>query len=441
MSSGKLVQKKVAIKKKDGSTYYAIRWVDPETEKAPVVPHIKYTHEDMLPGTTPEEKIQNVVHSETKPSDKARKLVSLGILNKKHLSELSGGTGYDAKTTLLEAGHNPDDYSSVNDELPIHKDTKNPVDLDTTHGQMLALSTIAEIHGDKEAFRVQKSMKEEIQKKLNLTIDDKWDSYTDDLEMLISGELGLRAVMGYGSGGVGKTYTLEEIILPKHELIEFDKELDMKPGGDEYDYVKIGGKIGSRELQRLMYLHRDKILIFDDCDSMWNDEGLINVLKNTLDTSGKGKTNWAVALPPSSKDADDGVPSSYIFSGRMIFITNLTKQELGSLGAGPIVESRCASTDLSMNLDQTLAKLHNIIKFIKLKDENRNELSDVTEEDRNNAFEAFTKMSHYGRIDQINTRVLIQMIGKARFARRTKGLNKEETQLYLEKQMAKQLGY
>ena len=246
--------------------------------------------------------------------------------------------------------------------------------------------------------------------------------------------------MGYGTGGVGKTYTLEEKILPARKMIEFDRELDMESGSDEYDYVKIGGKIGSREVQRNMYNHSNKILIFDDCDSMWDDEGLINVLKNALDTSGKGKTQWAQTLPETVKGKGDSVPSSFTFSGRMVFITNKTKQELAAAGAAAIVESRCASTDLSMNLEQTLDRLNKIAPFIKLKDENRNELSDVQDIDKKVAFEAFTEMSKYGRIDQINTRVLTQLIGKARWARRNKNMGPEEVKEYVKKQMAKQLG-
>ena len=238
------------------------------------------------------------------------------------------------------------------------------------------------------------------------------------------------------------TFTLESKILPAKELIEFDPELDMEKGGDEYDYVKIGGKIGSMEVQRLMYNHSNKILIFDDCDSMWNDDGLINVLKNALDTSGRGKTQWAKPLPESQKDLGDVVPSSFVFNGRMIFITNLSKQELAERGAAAVVESRCASTDLSMNMDQTMDRLSKIKDSLVIKDENRNKIEDVTAEDKDLAFNVFKDLSHFARIDQLNTRVLTQMIAKARYIRkRPEKLQGQTPEQWVKKQFVKQLGF
>ena len=179
-----LVQKRVQINGKNGP-YYAIRWVDPSTGKANKPEHHKFQHEDELPGSTDSEKIESVVHSEAKPVDKARKLVSLGILNRKQLVDLVGGTfsNYDAKLTLKEAGHNNPDEYSVNESLPLDKDPSNPVNLDDQHGQVLAISKIAEMYGNKKAFEAQRGMREQIQKELNLTVDDKWESYEDDLNM------------------------------------------------------------------------------------------------------------------------------------------------------------------------------------------------------------------------------------------------------------------
>jgi hypothetical protein len=204
-------------------------------------------------------------------------------------------------------------------------------------------------------------------------------------------------------------------------MIEYDPELDMDKNGAEYDYVKIGGKIGSRETQRYMYEHRNKVLIFDDCDSMWNDDGLINVLKNVLDTSGQGKCQWAQRLPETSKGAGDEVPSTFKFSGRMIFITNLTKDELAERGASPISESRAASSDLTMNMQQTIEKMEKIVEHITLKDENREVIKDVTTEDKLAGLDAIKEVSHLAKIEQLNTRVLTGIIANARRMRKTTG--------------------
>ena len=417
-SSG-LVQRKVAIKKKDGSTYYAIRWVDPTTEQSKPLSHPKYSKEGNITQHE-DEKVQEIHDSEhLSANEKVRKLAGLGIYDKNHLANLSGHKYSSDLPTILkkEVDIDSKEFKDESCSLPKEKNPHNPNNLDDKHTQVMAISEIGDKFGGKKAFEEQKRIKNEVMAKYNITVDDKWEGYEDDLNMLLDGTLGLRAVMGYGTGGVGKTYTLEAKIFPDRKMIEFDSELDMEPGGQEYDYVKIGGKTGSKEVQRKMFEHKNKVLVFDDCDSMWNDEGLINVLKNALDTSGKGKTQWAMALSETEKGKGDTVPSSFTFSGRMIFITNLTKQELVDRGAAAVVESRCSSSDLTMNLEQTLDRLDNISQHVKVLDENREEIKGVEEGDKKAAFKAFKEVSHLGRIDQVNTRVLTQIIAKSKMQR------------------------
>lgn len=439
-----LVAKRVQVHTKEGGTHYAIRWVSPDSglSEDHSAKHEGYKKED---GIEEDEQVTNISnHPSMKPMEKVRKLVGLGVYDNKSLSHLSGHKYPSdiASAVKKEVGINYKDYH-VNEKLPTDRPKDAEVDIDTEDGQKMAITRIAEMYGNKKAFDMQKAMKEEVQKEFGLTVDDKWESYETDLNMLLDGELGLRAVMGYGTGGVGKTFTLESKIFPDKKLIEFDPELDMESGGDEYDYVKIGGKIGSKEIQRLMYNHSGKILVFDDCDSMWNDEGLINVLKNALDTSGRGKTQWAMALPETEKGKGDNIPSTFTFNGRMIFITNLSKQELQERGAAAVVESRCASTDLSMNMEQTMGRLSKIKDSLTIKDENRNTIEDVTSEDKDIAFKVFGELSHIARIDQLNTRVLTQLIAKARYARRNadKLLQGQDAATWVKKQFLKQLGF
>lgn len=231
--------------------------------------------------------------------------------------------------------------------------------------------------------------------------------------------------MGYGTGGVGKTYTLDnpdDGILQQRKLIEYDPELDMETNSDEYDYFKATGKPGSREIQKMMYKHRNKLIIFDDCDSMWDDPGIINVLKGALDTSGQGKVQWAQAINPPKDSDEEAVPAVFRFTGRMMFITNLSKAELVAKGASPITESRAASTDLSMNLEQTLERIETkIIPKMSLKDDKGEKLADLTLEDKQAAFEAFKEVAQFGKIEQINTRVYGGIVAKARYQRRMEG--------------------
>lgn len=436
-----LVQRKVSIKKKDGSTYYAIRWVDPSTEQSKPLPHPKYSKEGSVEQHE-DEKVQDIHDSEyLSANEKVRKLAGLGIYDKNHLANLSGHKYPGDLPSILKKEVNIDSKEFKDDscELPSKKSTSSE-DLSKPEVQFKAVSQIAEEFGGKKAFEYQKKMKNEIMEKYGITVDDKWEGYEDDLNMLLDGHLGLRAVMGYGTGGIGKTYTLEAKIFPDRKMIEYDEELDMESGGEEYDYVKVGGHGGIKSVQRAMYEHRNKVLVFDDFDAIWDDEGLINVLKNALDTSGRGKVQWASKMPESEKGKGDFVPSSFTFTGKMIFITNLTKEELVQRGAAAVVESRCASSDLTMNLEQTLDRLEKIAPYVKVLDEKRNEIEGVTLEDKQIAFRVIREASHYGRIEQLNTRVLTQIIAKSKI-QREKGKNDEERYDYLMKHTLKQFGF
>ena len=420
-----LVEKHIQVHAKNGKVFNSIRWVNPETGKSPMIHHPKYVDEGSLPGETDIDKIHGIInHPTMKTLEKQRKLIGMGIYDKQHLDELTEAPLKDSQYYLKNEAqiHNWKDYSSQghNSDLPKVTSPNSP-DLSKPNIQLQAISEIQNKFGQKEATKAQKSLVDELIKKYNLTVDDKWDAYENDLNMLLDGELGLRAVMAYGTGGVGKTFILENKILPARKYIEYDPELDMEKNSTEYDFIKIGGKIGSKETQRLMYEHRNKILIFDDCDSMWNDDGLINVLKNTLDTSGAGRCQWAQRLPETAKGVGDEVPTNFKFNGRMIFITNLSKDQLYEKGASPITESRAASTDLSMNMQQTIERLEKIASHITLKDENREEMKDVTLEDKLAGLKALKEVSPFAKIEQLNTRVLTGIIANARRMRRTVG--------------------
>lgn len=449
-----LVRKKVMAKIPGTNIERPVyRWVNKETGFAEELDHDKYQHESIFLGTTDEEKLKYILEGGMTLIDKVRSLISSGYYNDKDISEITGGK-YNSgiiKKHLVEFGIDPKmfqyEQSETNEMLPDTNDVDDNSITDSLIG--MSISEIEERFGSAAAFKRQKDLKNDLIKKFGLSVEGKWENYEDDLEALLDNELGLKAVLAYGTGGVGKSFTLEKVFgihnneeyESKHKMVEYDPELDMELGGDEYDYVKIGGKIGSREIQRYLYKHNNKIIVFDDCDSMWSDEGLINVLKNTLDTSGRGMVQWSMPLKGNPEKGEPDIPANYQFSGKMIFITNLSKQELGKRGAAPIVESRAASTDLSMNRDQTIEHLGKIVKKMKLKDTSNGEpLADVTESDKNIAFEVFKEASEYGRLDQLNTRVLSGIIATVRKSRRDGNSVEKQRRKALEKVLI-QFGY
>lgn len=220
------------------------------------------------------------------------------------------------------------------------------------------------------------------------------------------------------------TYTLEKALnelqlRPFDEMIhsnsvgggvekDFDGYVDDEdvPKYDNYDYVKITGSAGKKAIHEALYYNRDKIIIFDDCDSMWEDEELMNVLKGALDTSGDGTISFKQDLKVGDGEK---IPKRFKFEGRVIFISNYSRQDFIKAGASPIVDSRASAIDLTMTVDQTLDRMEQIAPYISIKN-NKGVKMNIDPVDRTNAIKMLREVKDYVRVEQLNGRTLGQLI-------------------------------
>ena len=153
----------------------------------------------------------------------------------------------------------------------------------------------------------------------------------------------VRAMIVVGPPGVGKSYGVE-YELEKSGL--FDKISSRKI---KYEVVK--GAISPIGLYCTLYKHSDanNVLVFDDCDSVFQDELALNILKAALDSGKKRRIHWN---SDSSMLRREGVPDCFDFKGSIILITNLkfdhvkSKRMQDHLDA---LQSRCHFLDLTLN--------------------------------------------------------------------------------------------
>jgi hypothetical protein len=153
----------------------------------------------------------------------------------------------------------------------------------------------------------------------------------------------IKAVIVSGPPGVGKSFGVEQQ-LAKSDL--FNQLAERRP---KYDIVK--GVISPLGLYVKLYAYqeRDNVLVFDDCDDVFNEEDALNILKSALDSSKRRTISW-------NKDSrllrQEGIPNKFDFKGSVIFITNLNFANVKSpkirahLDA---LESRCHYVDLTIN--------------------------------------------------------------------------------------------
>lgn len=177
----------------------------------------------------------------------------------------------------------------------------------------------------------------------------------------------LRSLLIYGGPGTGKTHTIMKAI----------GEAGLSKGKD---YVKLSGKATPIEIYKTLFMYRDGgLIVFDDLDSMWGNQDATNVLKSALDSSPVREISWVSTNTTNVSRMDDDeraqlfqqiddqidtdptnakikYPSSFDFKGRVIFISNLKKEEFDSA-----IMSRSAKINMDLSAEQILERMKKIL--------------------------------------------------------------------------------
>ena len=247
------------------------------------------------------------------------------------------------------------------------------------------------------------------------------------VEMACKGKL--RSLLIYGGPGTGKTYTIMQTV-EKEGLVKGK------------DYVKLSGKASPIAIYETLFMFRDGgLVIFDDLDSMWGDKEATNILKAALDTSAVREISWASAntinvskmsdakreqlfkqidrelhgpsdeeiddMMGDDEDEDDGdtpkkkkkvakpgkvkYPSTFDFKGRVIFISNLKKEEFDTA-----ILSRSAKIGMDMTPEQILMRMRDILPSLGG--------TDVSIEDKEELIKVLIKLNDEGELDQVTMR-------------------------------------
>jgi len=154
-----------------------------------------------------------------------------------------------------------------------------------------------------------------------------------------------------GEGGLGKTYTVLQT-LEKCGLEDMTEVLAAAEEGDIIDnaFVTVKGYSTAKGLYRTLYENNDRVIVFDDCDSILKDAVALNILKGALDSYDRRFISWNSEM----KETDD-LPRSFEFTGQIIFISNMEADAIDQA-----VRSRSMMIDLSMTEDQKIDRMAHI---------------------------------------------------------------------------------
>jgi hypothetical protein len=117
-------------------------------------------------------------------------------------------------------------------------------------------------------------------------------------------------------------------------------------------YTVIKGYSTAKGLYRSLYENRNRVVIFDDCDSVLRDPVALNLLKGALDSYDKRIISWN-----AESFGDDDLPRSFEFKGGVIFISNMPIFKVDQA-----IRSRAICVDLSMNTTQKIERMQAIIQ-------------------------------------------------------------------------------
>lgn len=154
-----------------------------------------------------------------------------------------------------------------------------------------------------------------------------------------------------GEGGLGKTYTVTKTLEAKgyrdiSDLASFQTGSVINA---RKCYTTVKGYSTAKGLYRTLFENQKSIIVFDDCDAVLKDPVALNLLKGALDSYGKRIISWNADM------RDEDLPRSFEFSGRVIFISNMTQDKIDQA-----IRSRSMMIDLTMTLDQKIDRMEYI---------------------------------------------------------------------------------
>jgi len=158
----------------------------------------------------------------------------------------------------------------------------------------------------------------------------------------------VRAMIVSGPPGVGKSFGVERV-LSKHDLLA-----DI--AGDDrlrkYEIVKGAMSPLGLYCKLFDYSDRDNVIVFDDCDSILQDDLSLNILKAALDSKKTRTIHWNT---DSYKLRTESIPDRFEFRGSVIFITNIKFDHIKSKKLKDhleALESRCHYIDLTIDSER-----------------------------------------------------------------------------------------
>lgn len=166
-----------------------------------------------------------------------------------------------------------------------------------------------------------------------------------------------------GRAGTGKTF----------KVLEAMEKAGLK---DDEDFTYVSGSVSTVIMYKKLFQFNSKVLVFDDADAVFRDENGRNILKAALDTKKVRKISYLKMskMLYDPKDFDDDpegemnaienglVPAYFNFTGRIIFISNLQKDQADPDGA---IRSRSILIDVNPDDATLMERIKTLLPYLE----------------------------------------------------------------------------
>ena len=150
------------------------------------------------------------------------------------------------------------------------------------------------------------------------------------------------------------------------------------PQGEKWVLIK--GKTSTMGLYGALFVNRDKVVVFDDCDSVFSNEDGVNILKAALDSYETREISWVskttqdvskmnketlrilyaeIENALANGDIPPKFPNKFEFTGQIIFISNLKQDKMDDA-----IKSRSFVIDITLNKEGVLKRMKKVLPGI-----------------------------------------------------------------------------
>jgi hypothetical protein len=148
-----------------------------------------------------------------------------------------------------------------------------------------------------------------------------------------------------GSAGTGKTHLVKSTLAG----------MGLR---ESFEFVHFKGRATAAGLFVTLYENCDKIIILDDCDSVFKDADAVNILKGALDSYDTRNISY-ITTKPLKDEFGAHLPRTFEFTGKIIFISNIAQSSLDEA-----IRSRSFVADVDLTKKQKIRDMKKVLNVL-----------------------------------------------------------------------------